>query len=156
MRITKAATLVVLPAMLALQACFGTGADSPEQPLPLLGLSPDSPAQAGSPRVSPEEARAQAVAEIRAKSQAYAAQHDSAPYPPVFAAQGPPLAIATEPKTQEEIETELSRVRSELQEAADPDERSELEARMAELVELGRSHEGQSEQRIRAISEQRE
>ncbi|HEX2255237.1 MAG TPA: hypothetical protein VHG92_00815 [Afifellaceae bacterium] len=153
MRIMTGVKLLALVSTLALQACFGIGSGSPEQPLPLLGLSPDSPAQASASQMTPEEARAQAVAEIRAKASAHQAQNEDTPYPPVFAAHGPPLAIAAENKSETQIQRELARVRTQLQKASEPEEVAELEERMAELLELGRNHERDSEEQIRAISE---
>ena len=155
MHIINVARLLALPAIgLALSACLGAGGGSPEQPLPLVTLAPDRSGPDANAGLSPEEARAQAVAEIRAKAEAHAAQHESAAYPPVFRSYGPPMAIASEPKTQLQIEAELARVRGEMEKATEPDEVAELEERMAELVELGRRHEEQSEQQIRAISEE--
>lgn len=157
MRIITAVKLLSLPAIaLMLQACLNAGATAPEQPLPLVTLSPDSPGPDANAGLSPQEARTQAVAEIRAKAQAHAAQQESAPYPPVFRTYGPPMAIAAEPKTQGEIEAELARVRRELEGTSEPEEVAELEQRMAELVALGRSHERDSEEKIREISESME
>lgn len=154
MCIINVARLLALAAtVVALSACLGTGGDSPEQPLPLVTLSPDRSGPDANAGLSPEQARAQAVAEIRAKAQAHAARHDSAPYPPVFRSYGPPMAIASEPKTQSQIEKELASVRRELEKATEPEEVAELEERMAELMELGRTHEQDSEERIRAISQ---
>lgn len=154
MRVCTALRLLMLPAIACmLQACLATGARSPAQPLPLLTFSPDAPAADTNAGLSPEEARAQAIADIRAKAQAHQVQQDSAPYPPVFVAHGPPMAITSEPKSQGQIEAELARARSELEEASDPEEVAELEERMAQLLELGRTHAQQSEQQIQANSE---
>jgi hypothetical protein len=155
MNVMIAMRLLSLPvAALALQACLGTGAGTSEHPVPLLTSPADARGANAYAGLSPEEARAQAVAEIRAKAQAHQAQQRSAPYPPVFVTHGPPMAIAHEQRTQRAIEAELGQVRRELERASDPDEIAELEERMAELQELGRNHERLSEERIRAISEE--
>lgn len=158
MRVGTVLRLVMLPAIaIMLQACLGTGAPmSAAQPLPLIALPADSPAAESNPDLTPEQARAEAVAAIRAKAQAYQMRLDSAPYPPVFAAQGPPMAITSQPKSQSQIEAELAGVRSELESASDPEEAAALEERMAELQELGRSHAQQSEKQIQANSEKME
>lgn len=153
MRIGAALRLLVLPAVASLlQACLGTaGPSSPAQP-PLLTLSADSPSSPSS-EATPEQARTQAVAEIRAKAQAHNAQHESAPFPDVFTAQGPQMTIASQQKSRQEIEAELAGVRSELKAATDPKEAAALQRRMAELLKLGRTHAQQSEQQIQANSE---
>lgn len=152
--ITAVRLLSLSVAALALQACLGTGAGTSEQPVPLLTSSVDATGANAYAGLSPEEARAQAVAEIRAKAQAHETRQRSAPYPHVFLTHGPPMAIAQEPQSQRAIEAELGQVRRELERASDPDEIAELEERMTELQELGRNHERLSEERIREISEQ--
>jgi hypothetical protein len=145
--------LMISAAASMLQACLWSGSETPEQPLPLLTASADRRGADANAGLSPEEARAQAVADIRARAKAYERQQDEAPYPEVFRAYGPPLALTAQPKSQRQIEAELTRVRSQIEAARDPTEAAALEQRMTELLELGRTHAEQSEQRIQANSE---
>lgn len=155
MRVSTVVRLLALPATVwILQGCLGSGAPSSDAgPLPVLTHSVQPTAAEGAAELTPEQARAQAVAEIRAKAQAHQAQQDSAPYPDVFAAHGPPLAIGAENKSEHQIEAELAAVRKNLERASDPGEVAGLEQRMARLLELGRTHAQRSEQQIQANSE---
>lgn len=155
MRVSTVLRLLALPATAwMLQGCLGSGAPGADaSPLPLLTHSVQPAAAERAAELTPQQARAQAIAEIRSKAQAHQAQQDSAPYPNVFAAHGPPLAISAENKSERQIEAELAALRNDLKRASDPGEVSALEQRMARLLELGRTHAQRSEQQIQANSE---